>query len=903
MSTPEYTSRIPDISGQKPATGFDNLLAGVKAHSPYLSALIDRFPQTIQAMQLAGPDSLLSSLEQQVFNLSAQMPRADFSRELRQAKQQVHLVLALAELGQVWTCEQVMQHFSGFAETCIGACMSHAFARYRLDMDECGFFVVGFGKLAGGELNYSSDVDLAFFHDSHKLMQAGIEPHKLVRVAREMVALLSEVTAHGYGFRVDLRLRPDPSSTPIVMSSEAALIYYESMGQTWERAAWIKARALCGDAGSAEDFMAQMQPFIWRRYRDFAAIDEIHRIRQRSLQTTNAEEPGEPGYNVKTGPGGIREIELLAQTLQLIHGGREPGLRVGPSLTALDRLVAANLIVPETVAQLRTRYFFLRTVEHAMQMHGDQQTHLIPEQVEEAEHVAALSGFASAGAWQQSLARCGQEVMALVAQALPERQHPGEGSKNPFALGENTDNRALAWLTRHGFHDANSALRVIRGWQHGNIRATRSLRARELLEDVLPELMSAIAGRNEPDNVLAKTARFLESLPAGVQMFSLVAHCPQLVQRLVDVLGASPWMSQSLVGNPQLLDTLLRIDQGETPASQQLRTELWQAADLEDAMNLARHRVQDSRFLLGAKILSGDFTWRDISTATTDLADAAVAGLADQVWRDMSDAIDNPPPRWAVLGFGKMGSREMGLLSDLDIVIVYAPGPDGDITQAASKAARFTRRLVSALSAPTEAGTLFEVDMALRPSGRSGPVAVSMDAFGSYYRQDAWVWEYLALTRARVVAASDPGFSDTLQAMIPELLSHCDASAIASDLAHMRLRLAGEKPQSMFWDIKHGAGGMMDLDFLVQVRKLLAIVDTDAVSPRAVNEAEIRNLYHGMSHVLSVTLGTDARNKVPDAPAISLLLSTTRIPDMAALQQRLSDARAEVAQALAQFGA
>lgn len=897
VRTGNFHSRLP---GNPP--GLAGLLAGVRDHSPYLARLVEKYPETITELSDTGVDACMVRLREFVCALEPQMPRADFCRGLRRAKQQVHLVLALAELGQVWTCESSMAAFSDFACDCISAAMAHAFARYRLDVDTCGFFIIAFGKLAGRELNYSSDVDLAFFHDSHKLMEADVEPHKLVRAAREMVALLSEVSEHGYTFRVDLRLRPDPGSTPIVMSNEAAMIYFESMGQTWERAAWIKARPICGDRVSAEEFMVQMQPFIWRRYRDFAAIKEIHRIRQLALETLHADTPGEPGYNVKTGPGGIREIELLAQTLQLIHGGRETELQVGPSLSALAKLAEVGLVDVQVAHALRQHYFFLRTVEHAMQMHMDQQTHIMPETGEESEHVAALSGFNDVGKWQEEVGETARQVLELVKQAMPEHPQFGEGESNPFVLGQNSDAQVMQWLAANGFHAPDSALHVVRGWQQGNIRATRSLRARALLGDVLPVLMQNIAAREEPDHVLAKTARFLECLPAGVQMFSLIAHCPQLIRRLVDVLGASQWMAQALVENPQLLDTLLRTDQDTGTADGRLQDALFHAPDLESAMNDARRAVQDRRFQLGARVLGGDFDWREIAHSFSAFADVAIDGLAQQVWWDMLAGRNDTPPHWAVLGFGKLGSQEMGLLSDLDLVVVYEPEVAGGLTNAASLAARFTRRLVSALSAPTEAGGLFDVDMALRPSGRAGPVAVSRSAFASYYQNDAWVWEYLALTRARVVAASNPAFAAGLQEQLPELLAYCDRTAIVPDLAHMRLRLAAEKPQRFFWDIKHGPGGMMDLDFLVQARKLLRIVDRQATLPRASNEAQIRSLFHGISQVLSVTLGADAGSKVPDEPVMALLCSQTNAPGMEELQALLHHARAEVVEALAKFG-
>lgn len=821
----------------------EKLLAGVISNSPYLSGLLLAFPDQIDVLKRHGPEGALALVMENLPDELGQKP-GEFRQQLRLVKRQFHLCLALIDLAGVWGTDRVAQEFSSFADRMIARCLAFAWQQYVAmragkskpvpeSLPEYGgFFIVAFGKLGGCELNYSSDVDLAFFFDPEHAEHDEKAPsaQDYVRLGRDVASLLSDVSEHGYGFRVDLRLRPDPSSTPISLSTHAALGYYESVGQTWERAAWIKARIIGGNQTAGMEFLEQMRPFIWRQNLDFAAIEDIHQIRKQILFGANQPRSPAPGFNVKLGVGGIREVELFVQTLQLIHGGRNSKLRLQHTLDTLSKLASEGLIAPSTETALSNDYLFLRRVEHALQMVDDRQTHEIPTSQSGPTEYLGLLGYTDFVAFQSDLQICTSEVSELTQSlfhGVPVQEISGELDLSGMENHPDTVRK----LEDIGFKNPAEVVERLRNWMAGRVRATRTERARRLLVQLAPELVDALAKNADPDIAFVGFTKFFEALPAGVQVLSLFANCPGLMTRLLDILVLAPRMAEILSSRPHVLEILIvstdRWSSDKITDQSELRKKIKQASDMEAAMDVARRASQEEFFFIGSKLLGGQADPALVASGYTSLADAAIAGLSTKVALELSASSGSADAQWAVLGLGKLGAREMMPNSDLDLILVYTEPRDGADSTAQSRpevwASRFTRRLISALSAPTSQGSLYEVDMQLRPSGRAGPIAIELSALKSYYQQDALTWELQALTRARIVCASSQTFADDASASMQFILNQPrDRAKIQADIAAMRLRLNQEKPALGEWDLKAGSGGLVELEFILQSIRLVA---------------------------------------------------------------------------------
>ncbi len=893
---------IPDAARLPVSTGLDSadqqriaqlakgdelvgkLLAGILSNSPYLSQLLRIFPEQIDILKQHGPARALAQISENLPD-SAGQKLDDFRQQLRLAKRQFHLCLALIDLAGVWGTERIVQEFSIFAELVIARCLSSAWQQYiaaragkstpvpKSAPEYGGFFIVAFGKLGGRELNYSSDVDLAFFFDPSNDEDV-LSAQEYVRLGREVVSLLSDVSEHGYGFRVDLRLRPDPSSTPIALSTDAALGYYESVGQTWERAAWIKARVIGGNQLAGAEFLKQMRPFVWRRNLDFAAIDDIHQIRKQILFGVNQPRSPNPGFNVKLGVGGIREIELFVQTLQLIHGGRNPKFRSQHTLGTMSKLADEGLITQSTATALSDDYLFLRRVEHALQMVDDRQTHEIPKNQSEPAEYLGLLGYTNLTEFQSDLQACTHEIAALT-QSLFQGAPEQERSRELDLSGMENHPDTVGILGDIGFKNPAEVVERLRNWMTGKVRATRSDRARRLLAQLAPELVEALADSADPDAAFIGFTRFFEALPAGVQVLSLFANCPGLMTRLLDILVLAPRMAEILSSYPHVLEVLItesdRWSAAKITDQSELQQKIEQATDMEGAMDVARRACQEEFFFIGSKLLGGQSNPALVAGGYTSLADAAIGGLSTKVALELPVSSGSTDAQWAVLGLGKLGAREMMPNSDLDLILVYAEPSKGTGSSAQNRpevwASRFTRRLISALSAPTSEGTLYEVDMQLRPSGRAGPIAIELPALETYYQQDALTWELQALSRARVVCASTPAFAATVSTSIQSILNlPRDRSKVHADITAMRVRLNQEKPALGIWDLKAGPGGLVELEFILQAIRILApgqslpnsFFDHDQMGfdDYLLSESEQKNLpqTHGFFHrILQIT--------------------------------------------------
>jgi [glutamine synthetase] adenylyltransferase / [glutamine synthetase]-adenylyl-L-tyrosine phosphorylase len=766
--------------------------------------------------------------------------RTALMRSLRIARRRVALLAAAAELAGIWSIEQQMTALSRFADAAIGATLRHllrtlAASGAIVPVDPAdpepgsGLIVLALGKLGGRELNYSSDIDLILLHDPASPAAPAPDRAQTLfgRLARDLVRILDERTGDGYVFRTDLRLRPDPRSTPLAISVPAALTYYETVGQNWERAALIKARPVAGDLVAARSFLAELQPFIWRRNLDFAAIQDIHSIKRQIRAHKGGGRIAVEGHDIKTGSGGIREIEFFAQTQQLIWGGRVRALRVGPTCAALRALAATGRIDAATADTLIDHYRFLRRVEHRLQMADDAQTHRLPSDRAGIASLAVFLGYQNPDAFVTELcARLGsvEKHYAELFEEAPSLAGPG----NLVFTGTEDDPETLATLARLGFGDPAEVASMVRGWHHGRIRATRSQRAREILTEFVPELLRVFGGTANPDTAILRFDRFLSQLPAGVQLFSLFHANPGLFSLVADIMAEAPLLAESLAHRPALLDAVLTAEfsarlPGADGLADDLGSVLAGARGFEDTLDLLRRWTRERRFQVGVQLLRRAIDGSEAGAMLADIADAGLAALLPAVASDFARVHGEVPGgAFAVVALGRLGSREMTLSSDLDLIVIYdapndASGSTGPRPLAVSTYyARLSQRLISAITAPTAEGRLYEVDMRLRPSGESGPIASSLDAFAQYQREQAWSWEHMALTRARPIAGDRDLCERAAAAIRAALTRRRDPERLLFDVADMRRRIADSHPAPSPWDLRNRAGGLIDLEFTVQ---------------------------------------------------------------------------------------
>ncbi len=793
------------------------LIAGAAGCSPYLARLMERDPEGACAMLDGEPDALFGTVLSEVAAAGALESRAAVGAALRRAKDRAALLIALCDLAGTWPLDRVTDALSRFADAAIGTAtdwlLAAARAKGTLDDGPSGFFVLGLGKLGGGELNYSSDVDLIPFFDHEGREAAGYGPRKQAfnRLTRDLVALLSEQTADGYVHRVDLRLRPDPASTPPCMAVDAAERYYESFGKNWERAAFIKARVVAGDRAAGAAFLAGMKPFVWRRYLDFAALEDVRDMKRLIHKHKGHGAIAVAGHDLKLGRGGIREIEFFAQTQQLIAGGREPMLRGTRTVETLDALAAHGWIGEAARDEMAAAYAVLRTVEHRLQMVDDAQTHRMPA---DADGVARIAAF------------CGHDDPAAFASML--RGQLGRVSARFDGLFEGGAEDGEAEMPRPAFAQPDAAQAILDRWRSGGIAATRSDRARAKLGRVLPVILGAVAGAGDPDRALLEVDRFLSGLPSGVQILSLFESNPALLEMIAEICAAAPKLAAYLGRNPGVIDALLSRDFfAPTPGVEALVAEYAALAPPADAfeenLNASRRWAKERHFRIGAAMLRGIDTPEEAGRAYSALAEACLRAMVPPVTAEVARRHGPPPGNGAcIVAMGRLGAREMTAASDLDLIVIYddadAPSDGPKPLAGPQYYARWTQRLMNALTAPTAEGAVYEVDMRLRPSGQSGPLATRLSAFERYQAVDAWTWEHMALTRARVVAGP-AALAARIEAAIGTALSRERAvGAVLTDAAEMRARLAAAHPRETGdpWALKLTRGGLVDADFVWQ---------------------------------------------------------------------------------------
>ncbi len=828
---------------QEPAG--QRLLQAIFANSPFLSHCMIADIGLLADILNQGPALVLKKALKDLKNKTANLTnQADLMKSLRLLRRRAAFGIAFADICGLWDVTEVTRALSDFADSAIDAALAsflrQAAARGELALKNdaeptqgCGIAILGMGKLGAQELNYSSDVDLIVIFDPERvdyLHSRGVQ-QGLVRLTRDLMRSLDDRTGDGYVFRTDLRLRPDPGAMPLAISFISALTYYESLGQNWERAAMIKARPIAGDLELGALFLQEMRPFVWRKHLDFWAIQDVHSIKRQ----INAHKGGSViainGHNIKLGRGGIREIEFFAQTQQLIFGGRDPALRTPRTKEALAALAESGHITPAVAEQLTEAYFFLRRVEHHLQMIEDQQTHKLPDDDEGVDSLAYFLGYDDPAVFRADLLerlRCVEDHYAHLFEESPTLSEAG----NLVFTGGEPDPETVTTLGGLGFQDGERIWKVVSGWHHGRYRALRSTRSRQLLTELVPVLLKTFGGTQDPDRALLKLDGLLAGLPAGVQLFSMLYNNPNLLELMAEIMGSAPMLADRLTRNPNLLEAVLASDffdpiPPREELIEELNASLADAQDLQDVLDLTRRWANDRRFQVGVHILRNKSDVDSSGRALSDIAEVALHGLYGPVIEDLARSHGHlAGSGLAIVALGKLGAREMTVSSDLDLVFLYDMPPAGTVSDGPKPLepqryyARLAQRMINAVTAQTAEGTLYEIDMRLRPSGNAGPIATSLASFRRYYTGDAWIWEHLALTRARSVV----GPAEICALVEDELRSirtapH-DPERLLSEVASMRRRLYKERPAATIWSVKFAEGGLLDLDFLSQYLQL-----------------------------------------------------------------------------------
>ncbi len=799
----------------------EDALRRAQGHSPFLRSLAEAHADLVRLFIAEGGAAAADA--------SVAGNRSDLMNALRAQRSGLALAVALGDLAGELSLEQVTRRLSDFADRAIDEAVTAAIRERVPDTDPTGFAVIAMGKLGSHELNYSSDVDLLLLFDPGSLPRRARDDvgEAAVRIARRVVEILQKRTEHGYVERVDLRLRPSPEVTPIALPVDAAISHYESSALPWERAAFIRARAAAGDVALGTRFLNAIQPFVWRRSLDFGVIDEVRQISARIRDHFAQGAHIGPGYDLKRGRGGIREIEFFVQIQQMIHGGRNASVREAATLDAIVALVQAGHLDDETGCKLADAYRLLRTVEHRVQMVADAQTHLLPRDPGALDNVAQLDGMES-----------GEDLLRRL------RPHIGWAGEIFDGLGPDSQQRLsndpdilASELQGLGFADPEAAIRHIAAWRSGKSRALRSPPAQQAFEAMLPGLFQAIAAGADPDRALNRLSDIVERLSSGVNLFRLLEARPALAGLLAKVLAHAPTLADQLARRPELFEGLFDASCfAMPPPAIEIAATLKQAMDgqpYDVALDRVRRAVNERRFALGVQLIDRHRDPLEVTEGYARVAEGALVALAAAATTEFVAAHGEiEGGELVALGLGRFGGHSLTHASDLDIVYLHTAsqaGPSGGRKPLGPNDYfnRLASRITSALSVPTAAGPLYDVDTRLRPEGAKGMLVVSLDAFERYQREEAWTWEHMALCRARPVLGSIEAQARTAELIESILCLPRDRGRIAGDAVRMRAEMERHKPALGTLDVKLGPGGLVDLEFAVQVLQLTTHVGLD----------------------------------------------------------------------------
>ena len=807
-------------------SALNEAVARAEAHSPYLRLLMRRFPEVVAELPLSfSGEGRSLDLNKDSFDFGSGPRPAPgnelklVSAHLRIAKAKLALRLAIGDLAGLLSLDNVISQLSDFADYALDQALKAAFEAIVPGATPQGFAIIALGKHGSRELNYSSDIDpILIFDPATMPKRARDEPVETAAlIARKLVEIMQVRDGDGYVFRVDLRLRPSPEVTPPAIPVDAAIAYYESSALAWERAAFIRARACAGDNALGESFLDTLQPFIWRRGLDFGAINEIRGISRRIRSAYAGGQAFGPGFDLKRGRGGIRECEFYAQIHQMIHGGRDATVRVAPTQGALAALAEAGWIGSDDAQTLRNAYRLYRTIEHRLQMVDDQQTHMLPKDSDAIDNVARLHGL-----------ECGADLLALLSPHIEAVGRIYDGLDGEARTGLPREPTALRQnLQAAGLADASEIARRIEQWRGGTVRALRSTAAQDAFEAVLPALVKGFAAAPDPLLTVNRLSSLIERLPSAVNLFRLLEARPQLLRLLTNILCHAPALSAELARRADLLDGLIDASAFDPAGSvEAIATRLRQPGDIESQLDRLRRGVGEMRFALGAQIVEAVSDPLDVAAGYARIAEAAACVVADAVITEFERSHGRmADSELVILALGRMGGAALTHASDLDLIYLFT----GDFAAESDGAKplgavhyynRLAQRITAGLSVATAAGPLYEVDTRLRPSGAKGPLSVSLDGFAQYQREEAWTWEHMALTRARIVYGSAEARAATEVIIASVLTKPRDQALLRADVIKMRADITAHKPPKSELDVKLGTGGLVDLEFCIHLRQL-----------------------------------------------------------------------------------
>jgi [glutamine synthetase] adenylyltransferase / [glutamine synthetase]-adenylyl-L-tyrosine phosphorylase len=883
-----------------------------QADAPFLARALDRLPDLAGLLAAGEGEAALDHARR------AGAGAADLQTALRRERTALALVLAIGDLAGAFPLAKVTSELTALADRALDAAIAEAIRHRVPDAEPAGFIALALGKQGAGELNFSSDIDPILLYDPDTLpRRERDEPGEAAqRVARRVISTLSEITDEGYVFRVDLRLRPASEVSPLAIPLEAALTHYESSALAWERAAFIRARACAGDLAAGEAFLDAIRPFVWRKSLDFGAIAEVGRLTAQIRSTAKTARLVGPGFDLKKGRGGIREIEFYAQTHQLIHGGRHPAIRVRGTRASLNALSEAEIISRDDAVVLGEAYDRLRTLEHRLQMMSDQQTHKLPDDWAAIEAVARLDG--SEGS-DQLLAEITQLTQAVGERydRLIEASAVDEAPSLPTARASLVE--ALEDL---GFSAPDELAERIDGWRSGRLRSLRTETARAAFDAIQPALLAALASAPEPERAVVRWERLLANLPSAVILFRLLAARPRLLELLANILSLAPPLADELTRRADLLDPLIDASAFDLPGSVAeiaARMVEGERRDYQGLLDRVRRIVGELRFTLGVQLIEAATDPLDLSEALCRTAEAAIEVLAAATVAEFEQVHGRfPGSELVIVGLGRLGGGALTHASDLDMVYLFGgtgaddPGGESDGERPLGATLYFNRlaqRVSAALSVPTAEGALYEVDTRLRPSGAQGPLAVSFDAFRRYQLEQAWTWEHMALTRARPLFGSKQARAEIAGIVEQALRRRLEPAKLRADVMEMRAEMARHKPPRGPLDAKLPRGGLVDLEFLVHHQQLASgeglepalevalaqLVDKGLLPPALLGAREVlaRLLVAGR------LLAPDGQEPPPSAQAV--LAKACGFDDWPGLLHGFATARHDVAAAWAQM--
>jgi len=909
------------------------ILGQIFGNSPFLAETASRFPaECISYFNQSADESFKTLYDDLKTSRPPPESRADLMAFLRNCKAQLSLITAIADITGAWPLAKVTNVLSKFAdivlELSIGRLIHERMAEGDLAWPKgseqpvssslganSGYFILGMGKLGANELNYSSDIDLIVLYDPTVIEYSGKKTlaQCWIKLTQDLVQMIEQRTMHGYVFRSDLRLRPDPGATPVAIAVEAAESYYHSMAINWERSAMIKARVVAGDKEAGAQYLQNLSGWVWRRNMDFAALDDIAAIKNQINRHYDQDRALGPGYNVKLGHGGIREIEFFAQVNQLLYAGRHPSLRMRETLKALSELTNLALLKASDKETLTEAYIFLRTLEHRIQMVDDAQTHQLPTSEADMTRLALFMGIESSSELLAQLSTHTRCVSQIYDSLLPDNQ--------PQDTGEYLESNAAKTIKNLGFSDIEAAVGLIEGWRRGRHRALRTPRAKRLLEQCLPILLEAFSQTENPSAALLRFDKFISQLPTGVQLFSLLHSNPFLFKLLARVMGLAPALAETLAKKPELWDMVLEPSffapiENEVDLIEELKTRLSSAQDFQDTLDLVRKFVAEQKFRTGVHLLESIAGVEETGAALTRVADVALKTLLPHVEREFSRRHGIfPDGGIAILAMGKYGGRELTQTSDLDIVFLYHATDMSQLSDGAKPLmpsqyfSRLGQNIITAITALTSEGRLFEVDTRLRPSGSQGPLVVTLKTFQDYYARSAWTWEHMALTRARIIVSPQAMLDDLNTSVKTVLTKKRDAAALLTSVHEMRKKLFDQFGSENTWSIKHCRGGLVDMEFIcqylmlkhghkypdvfeaelsktiakLQMHKILAPEDASFLENAHQTLQKVQSL-------LRLSLGQTPKS-VSDIPRglHSIMVKALNVEDMPALEQKLAN--------------